>query len=54
MDVKGAKALADRLAEARHEADSGLTKVADSGRPSSASEVAEFTANIAKDQPGPA
>ena len=45
MDVKGAKALADRIAEARREVDSDLTKVADSGRTPSAPEVAKFTAN---------
>jgi hypothetical protein len=54
MDVKGARALADRIAEARHEADSELTKAADSGGTPSASELAKFTAKVAKDQPSPA
>ena len=54
MDVKGARALADRIAEARHEAEADSTKVADSGRTSSASQVAKFTANIAKDPPSSA
>ena len=52
MDVKGARALADRLAEARYAADSDVTKAADR-HTSSASEVAELQENVAKDEPVP-
>ena len=50
---KRAKALADRIAEARREVDSDLRRLRTPDAPS-APEVAKFTANTAQHQPSPA